>query len=60
MMKRSFLGKRGFDNFLNEFYDDEGWWALAWINAYDVTSEGAYLALAEDIFIAVSRTWEYC
>jgi hypothetical protein len=27
--KRSELSKRGFDNFLNDYYDDEGWWALA-------------------------------
>lgn len=24
MAKRDFLGKRGFDDFINEFYDDEG------------------------------------
>jgi hypothetical protein len=23
------VSKRGFDNFLNDYYDDEGWWALA-------------------------------
>lgn len=42
--------KRGFDDFLNEYYDDEGWWALALIRAWDVTKEAAYLDMAEHIF----------
>ena len=36
--------------FLNNFYDDEGWWALAWVGAYDVTHERGYLVMAESIF----------
>ncbi|KAG4028216.1 hypothetical protein MFRU_023g00530 [Monilinia fructicola] len=36
--------------FLNDFYDDEGWWALGWIQAYDVTGNSDYLTMAEDIF----------
>lgn len=36
--------------FLNDYYDDEGWWALAWIRAYDVTGTPAYLSMAESIF----------
>lgn len=42
--------KRGFSEFLNDFYDDEGWWALALIRSWDVTGEAAYLDMAERIF----------
>jgi hypothetical protein len=42
---------------LDGFYDDDLWWALAWINAYDVTKQASYLALAEGIFESVATTW---
>jgi predicted alpha-1,6-mannanase (GH76 family) len=48
-------------DWLDGFYDDDLWWALAWINAYDVTHQQTYLDLAEGIFLAVSKTWgTYC
>ncbi|KAJ5826052.1 CAZyme family GH76 [Penicillium riverlandense] len=37
--------------------DDDGWWALAWIAAYDVTNEPSYLELAEGIFSSLSSNW---
>jgi predicted alpha-1,6-mannanase (GH76 family) len=45
-------------NFLNEYYDDEGWWALAWIRAYDLTGELRYLAMAKIIFADIQGGWD--
>ncbi|KAK1755827.1 hypothetical protein QBC47DRAFT_299742 [Echria macrotheca] len=44
------LQTRGFSGFINEFYDDEGWWALGWIHSWDLTHEPRYLDMAESIF----------
>jgi predicted alpha-1,6-mannanase (GH76 family) len=44
--------------FLNKFYDDEGWWALAWIDAYDLTRDREYLSMAESIFADMSASWD--
>lgn len=45
-------------NYLNDFYDDEGWWALAWIDAYDLTGKKQYLAMAETIFADMAASWD--
>ena len=44
--------------FLNKYLDDEGWWALAWIDAYDLTKNKDYLAMAESIFADMSTEWD--
>ena len=44
--------------FLNNFYDDEGWWALAWIDAYDLTRNKDYLLMAESIFADMAAAWD--
>ncbi|KAF3009917.1 hypothetical protein E8E13_010961 [Curvularia kusanoi] len=44
-------------DWLDGFYDDDLWWALAWIGAYDVTQDIKYLQLAEGIFGQVTKAW---
>ncbi|HUN37413.1 MAG TPA: glycoside hydrolase family 76 protein [Trebonia sp.] len=48
--------------FLNDFYDDEGWWALAWISAHDLTRDqqrrGRYLTMATYLFADMASGWD--
>ncbi|ATY65455.1 Glycoside family 76 [Cordyceps militaris] len=44
------LQSRAFRDFINEYYDDEGWWALGLIHAYDYTHCQEYLDSAVRIF----------
>jgi len=44
--------------FLNQYYDDEGWWALAWIAAYDWTGSTVYLNTASQIFADMTTGWD--
>lgn len=45
-------------HFLNEYYDDEGWWALAWIRAFDLTGEARYLEMSKTIFADMAGGWD--
>lgn len=44
--------------FINEYYDDEGWWALAWVRAYDLTHDPKYLSMAKAIFDDIKASWD--
>ena len=44
--------------FLNSYDDDEGWWALAWIDAYDLTGKRQYLAMSQTIFADIAAQWD--
>ena len=47
-----------FSDFIGEYYDDMGWWALAWIAAYDLTGQAKYLASAQRIFDEMTTGWD--
>jgi predicted alpha-1,6-mannanase (GH76 family) len=47
---RAAQDKRGSPDFLNNFYDDEGWWLWAFLRAFDLTRDHRYLRMAETIF----------
>ncbi|HXB59524.1 MAG TPA: glycoside hydrolase family 76 protein [Candidatus Acidoferrales bacterium] len=46
------------NNFLNDYYDDEGWWAETWIRAYDLTGQARYLNAAKVIFQDMTNGWD--
>jgi predicted alpha-1,6-mannanase (GH76 family) len=44
--------------FVNDYFDDNGWWALAWVDAYDLTGDGRYLDAARSIFAHNLGGWD--
>jgi predicted alpha-1,6-mannanase (GH76 family) len=44
-------------NFIDTAYDDTQWWALTWLNAYELTGNPAYLQMAEKIHSYVTGAW---
>jgi predicted alpha-1,6-mannanase (GH76 family) len=45
-------------NFENAYLDDTGWWALAWVRAYDITGAAAYLQMAETDANYIHGYWD--
>ena len=48
----------GRPGFINKFFDDNGWWALAWVDAYDLTGDHRYLDAAQAIFARNQGGWD--
>jgi predicted alpha-1,6-mannanase (GH76 family) len=44
--------------FINDFFDDNLWWALAWVAAFDLTGEARYRAAAQAIFAHSLSGWD--
>jgi predicted alpha-1,6-mannanase (GH76 family) len=58
VIENTFEKQKG-TKFLNRWmYDDDGWWALAWIKAYDLTGEKHYLDAAKTIFKDMTTGWD--
>jgi predicted alpha-1,6-mannanase (GH76 family) len=49
---------RRHSNFVVSFYDDNGWWGLAWVAAYDLTGDVRYLDAARRIFANLLTGWD--
>jgi predicted alpha-1,6-mannanase (GH76 family) len=45
-------------HFINSFFDDNGWWALAWMKAYELTGKERYLEASRRIFDNMTTGWD--
>lgn len=44
-------------NFIDTAYDETQWWALTWLDAYELTFNPAYLQMAERLQLYVTGAW---
>lgn len=59
VVERTFrAARRRHRDFLVSFYDDNGWWGLAWVAAYDLTDDIRYLDAARTIFANLLTGWD--
>ncbi|WP_249162182.1 glycoside hydrolase family 76 protein [Actinospica acidithermotolerans] len=47
-----------YGDFISDSTDDDEWWALAWIDAYDLTGDQSYLNMAVTIADYVETMWD--
>ncbi len=54
------VAREHYTGFINPggWYDDAGWWALAWLKAYDLTNDLKYLTMAVSIFVYMVGGWD--
>jgi predicted alpha-1,6-mannanase (GH76 family) len=45
-------------HFINSFFDDNAWWALAWVRAYELTGMKQYLEASRRIFDDLITGWD--
>jgi predicted alpha-1,6-mannanase (GH76 family) len=45
-------------DYINDYYDDEGWWALAWLDAWEWTGNQEYVKMARHIFEDIVLGWD--
>ncbi|HTV40224.1 MAG TPA: glycoside hydrolase family 76 protein [Candidatus Sulfotelmatobacter sp.] len=45
-------------DFLDDYYDDDGWWCNSWIRAYDVSGNTNFLNMAKIIFENITNAWD--
>jgi len=50
--------RRRHADFILSYYDDNGWWGLAWVAAYDLTGDNRYLDAARTIFANLQTGWD--